>query len=54
MDTIDIIDLCIKMCYSSGVTFYTRCITLHHYSDETGMEHARDLYVDGDSREVGY
>ena len=51
MDTIDIIDTCIKMCYSSGVTFCTR---EHHYSDETEMEHARDLYVDGGSREVGY
>ena len=23
----------------------------HHYSDETEMKHARDLYVDGVSRE---
>jgi len=33
---------------SSGVTFCTR---EYHYSNETEMEHARDLYVGGVSRE---
>jgi len=42
------IDLCTKMYTSSGVTFCTR---EYHYSNETEMEHARNLYVGGVSKE---